>query len=79
MFPSDVEVVVRSVEDVTGEYLITLTTTRSARTAASAASDTRALLLRLPRLRRLVVSDVDAAFDGDPALKIKEECRPAVV
>jgi len=35
--------------------------------------DARALLLRLPEIRRLVASDVDAAFEGDPALKIKEE------
>jgi serine O-acetyltransferase len=31
------------------------------------------LIGRLPELQRLVTSDVDAAFDGDPALKIKEE------
>jgi serine O-acetyltransferase len=35
--------------------------------------DSRALLVRLPELRRLVASDVEAAFEGDPALKIKEE------
>jgi serine O-acetyltransferase len=34
---------------------------------------TRALLARLPDVRRLVSSDVDAAYDGDPALKIKDE------
>ena len=34
---------------------------------------TGALLLRLPELRRLVHSDVEAAFEGDPALKVKDE------
>ena len=34
---------------------------------------TVALLLRLPELRRLLASDVDAAFEGDPALKVKED------
>ncbi len=34
---------------------------------------TGALLLRLPELRRLVDSDVEAAFEGDPALKVKDE------
>ena len=38
-----------------------------------AQSATRALLLRLPELRRLVSSDVEAAFEGDPALAIREE------
>jgi serine O-acetyltransferase len=33
----------------------------------------RAFLARLPEVRRLVASDVDAAYDGDPALKIKDE------
>jgi serine O-acetyltransferase len=33
----------------------------------------QALLTRLPELQRLVASDVDAAFEGDPALRIKEE------
>ena len=32
-----------------------------------------ALIGRLPEVRRLVATDVDAAFDGDPALQIKEE------
>jgi serine O-acetyltransferase len=31
------------------------------------------LLRRLPELRRLLASDVEAAFEGDPALKVKEE------
>jgi len=34
---------------------------------------TRSLLARLPEVRRLVGSDVEAAFEGDPALKIKDE------
>jgi serine O-acetyltransferase len=34
---------------------------------------TRRVLARLPEVRRLVASDVEAAFEGDPALKIKEE------
>ena len=34
---------------------------------------TRAFLARLPRVRELVSSDVDAAYEGDPALKIKDE------
>jgi serine O-acetyltransferase len=33
----------------------------------------RALLARLPAVRRLVASDVEAAYEGDPALKIKDE------
>ena len=33
----------------------------------------QALLGRLPELQRVIGSDVDAAFHGDPALKIKEE------
>ena len=33
----------------------------------------RAFLGRLPAVRRLVASDVDAAYEGDPALKIKDE------
>jgi serine O-acetyltransferase len=41
--------------------------------AARSAEVTRALLARLPDVRRLVSSDVDAAYDGDPALKIKDE------
>jgi serine O-acetyltransferase len=35
--------------------------------------DTRALLGRLPEVQRLLWSDVQAAFEGDPALRIKEE------
>jgi serine O-acetyltransferase len=31
------------------------------------------LLTRLPELRRLLHSDVEAAFEGDPALQVKEE------
>jgi len=34
---------------------------------------TVALLKRLPELRRLLASDVEAAFEGDPALQLKEE------
>jgi serine O-acetyltransferase len=34
---------------------------------------TWAFLARLPEVRRLLGSDIEAAFDGDPALKIKEE------
>jgi serine O-acetyltransferase len=34
---------------------------------------TVALLTRLPELRRLLRSDVEAAFEGDPALQVKEE------
>jgi len=34
---------------------------------------TRKLLQRLPEVRRLVASDVEAAFAGDPALQIKDE------
>ena len=34
---------------------------------------TRAFLARLPDVRRLVSTDVDAAYEGDPALKIKDE------
>lgn len=41
------------------------------RTRAEAAVS--ALVTRLPEVRRLVATDVDAAFDGDPALQIKEE------
>jgi len=33
----------------------------------------RAFLARLPAVRRLVASDVEAAFEGDPALQIKDE------
>lgn len=41
--------------------------------ASRAESSTRALLRRLPDVRRLLASDVEAAFEGDPALKIKDE------
>jgi len=34
---------------------------------------TSRLISRLPEVRRLLSTDVDAAFEGDPALKIKEE------
>jgi len=34
---------------------------------------TSRLISSLPEVRRLLASDVDAAFEGDPALKIKEE------
>jgi serine O-acetyltransferase len=39
---------------------------------ASAAAP-RALLGRLPSVRRLVASDVEAAYEGDPALKSRDE------
>jgi serine O-acetyltransferase len=38
-----------------------------------AEASTVALLKRLPELRRLLASDVEAAFEGDPALQLKEE------
>ena len=38
-----------------------------------AAEVIRAFLARLPGVRELVASDVDAAYEGDPALKIKDE------
>jgi serine O-acetyltransferase len=34
---------------------------------------TRAFLGRLPAIRRLVLSDVEAAYEGDPALKSRDE------
>ncbi|WP_242339410.1 MULTISPECIES: serine O-acetyltransferase EpsC [Anaeromyxobacter] len=34
---------------------------------------TRAFLGRVPELRRLVASDVEAAYEGDPALKTRDE------
>jgi serine O-acetyltransferase len=40
---------------------------------STAEQATWAFLARLPEIRRLLGSDIDAAFDGDPALKIKEE------
>jgi len=41
--------------------------------AETAQRVTGAFLKRLPEVRRLVASDVEAAYDGDPALKIKDE------
>ena len=41
--------------------------------AESAGKDIEAFLARLPAVRRLISSDVDAAYEGDPALKIKDE------
>jgi serine O-acetyltransferase len=41
--------------------------------ASRAAEVMRAFLGRLPEVRRLVASDVEAAYEGDPALKIKDE------
>jgi serine O-acetyltransferase len=38
-----------------------------------AAEAVKKFLARLPEVRRLVASDVDAAYDGDPALKTKDE------
>ncbi len=40
---------------------------------STAEGATLAFLARLPEVRRLLGSDIDAAFDGDPALQIKEE------
>jgi serine O-acetyltransferase len=40
---------------------------------ALAGNAVRTLLLRLPELQQLVSSDVQAALDGDPALRLKEE------
>jgi len=40
---------------------------------STAEEATWAFLARLPDVRRLLGSDVEAAFDGDPALQIKEE------
>jgi serine O-acetyltransferase len=40
---------------------------------AFAGKATRELLVRLPAVRRLIASDVEAAFEGDPALRIKDE------
>jgi serine O-acetyltransferase len=34
---------------------------------------TKAFLGRVPRIRRLVASDVEAAYEGDPALKSRDE------
>ena len=41
--------------------------------AETAWSVTRAFLGRIPDLRRLVASDVEAAYEGDPALKSRDE------
>jgi serine O-acetyltransferase len=41
--------------------------------AELAAGVAKSFLARLPAVRRLVASDVEAAFEGDPALKIKDE------
>jgi serine O-acetyltransferase len=41
--------------------------------AVRSAQVIRSFLARLPAVRRLVSSDVDAAYEGDPALKIKDE------
>jgi len=38
-----------------------------------AAEAVKKFLARLPEVRRLAASDVDAAYDGDPALKTKDE------
>jgi serine O-acetyltransferase len=41
--------------------------------ARLASKATRELLVSLPAVRRLIASDVEAAFEGDPALRIKDE------
>jgi serine O-acetyltransferase len=41
--------------------------------ADMASSVTRAFLGRIPEIRRLVASDVEAAYEGDPALKSRDE------
>ena len=41
--------------------------------AVAAAEATRKFAARLPAVRRLVASDVEAAFEGDPALKTRDE------
>jgi serine O-acetyltransferase len=41
--------------------------------AARAREVTRSFLARLPEVRRLVGSDVEAAYEGDPALKSRDE------
>ena len=41
--------------------------------ADTARSVTRAFLGRVPEIRRLVDSDVEAAYEGDPALKTRDE------
>ena len=47
----------------------------------SAKRATRALLARLPEVRRLLGTDVEAAFEGDPALRFRDEaifCYPGL-
>ena len=46
---------------------------RCAHCAEQAAAASRRFLSRLPAVRRLLASDVEAAYEGDPALKIKDE------
>jgi serine O-acetyltransferase len=41
--------------------------------ALAAQKVTRSFLSRVPAIRRLVLSDVDAAYEGDPALKSRDE------
>jgi serine O-acetyltransferase len=41
--------------------------------ATTAASATRTFLGRLPAVRRMAASDVEAAYEGDPALKTRDE------
>jgi serine O-acetyltransferase len=41
--------------------------------AIAAAESTRKFVARLPAVRRLVASDVEAAFEGDPALRTRDE------
>jgi serine O-acetyltransferase len=41
--------------------------------AEQAGAVTRGFLARLPAVRRLVASDVEAAYEGDPALKSRDE------
>jgi serine O-acetyltransferase len=41
--------------------------------AAQASEIARAFLARIPAVRRLVASDVEAAYEGDPALKSRDE------
>ena len=41
--------------------------------AETAWNATRAVLARIPEIRRLVASDVEAAYEGDPALKSRDE------
>jgi serine O-acetyltransferase len=41
--------------------------------AVAASEATRKFVARLPAVRRLVASDVEAAFEGDPALRTRDE------